>query len=140
MLLDQFITLSGFFHSFTFISSDKVLFIFCNMYLLILPISLFVEFSNLVIGRFKKYFLWFFKLMKLLSLPLISILPMMFASLVCLITSLFIFIAAHLSVFLYFDVTVFCKRFTLLYYGDTYFTFCLLQLKFCLMTVFPSDL
>ena len=111
MLLDQFITLSGFFHSFTFISSDKVLFIFCNMCLLILPISFFAEFSNLLIGRFKKYFLWSFKVMKLLPLPLISILSMMFASLVCLITSLFIFVAAHLSVFLYFDVTAFCKRF-----------------------------
>ena len=43
MLLNQFITLSVFLHSFTFISSDKVLFIFCNMCLLILPISFLGE-------------------------------------------------------------------------------------------------
>ena len=81
------------------------------MCLLILPISPIAEFSNLVIGLFKKYILWSFKVMKLLPLPLISILSMMFASLVCLITSLFIFVAAHVSVFLYFDVTAFCKSF-----------------------------
>ena len=35
----------------------------------------------------------------------------MFASLVCLMPSLFIFVAVCLSVFLYFDMMVFCKRF-----------------------------
>ena len=41
---------------------------------------------------------------------LISILSMMFASLACLISSLFIFVAVCLSVFLYFDVIAFCKK------------------------------
>ena len=49
--------------------------------------------------------------MKLLPVPLISILSMMLASFACLIPSLFIFIAVFLSVFLYFDVIEFCKRF-----------------------------
>ena len=49
--------------------------------------------------------------MKLLPVPLISSLSMMFASLACLTPSLFIFVAVCLSVFLYFDVIAFCKRF-----------------------------
>ena len=110
MFFNQFITLSVFFHALTFISSEKVLFIFCNMCLLILPISFFTGFSNLVVGRFKKFSLWSFNMMKLLPVSLISILSMMFAPLVCLIPSLFIFVAVHLSVFLYFDVIAFCKR------------------------------
>ena len=48
--------------------------------------------------------------MKLLPVPLISILSMMFSSLVCL-TPLFIFVAVCLSASLYFDVIAFCKRF-----------------------------
>ena len=81
------------------------------MRLLILPISSFAEFSDLAVGRFKKFPLWSFNVMKLLLVPLILILPMIFASLVCLIHSLFIFLAACLSVFLYFYVISFCKRF-----------------------------
>ena len=111
MLLNQFITLSVFFHSFTFVSSDKVLFIFCNMCLLILPISFFAGFSNLVVYRFKKFSLRSFNVVKLLPVLLILILLMTFTSLVCLIPSLFIFVAVHLSVFLYFHVIAFCKRF-----------------------------
>ena len=102
--LNQFTMISVFFHLFTFISSDKILFTFCNMCLLILPISFFTGFSNLVVGRFKKFSLWSFNMMKLLPVSLISILSMMFAPLACLIPSLFIFVAVHLSVFLYFDV------------------------------------
>ena len=49
--------------------------------------------------------------MKLLPVPLISILSMTFGSLACLIPSSFIFVAVRLSVFLYFDLIVFCKRF-----------------------------
>ena len=100
-----------FFHSFTFVSSYKVLFIFCNMGLLILLISDIVRFSILVVGRIKKFSLWSFNVMKLLPVPLISILSMTFASLACLIPSLFIFVAVRLSVFLYFDVIAFWKRF-----------------------------
>ena len=44
-------------------------------------------------------------------MQLISILSMMFASLAYLIPSLFIFVAVCLSLFLYFDVIAFCKRF-----------------------------
>ena len=80
-------------------------------YLLILPISFFAGFSNLVVGRFKKFSLWSFNVMKLLPVPLILILSMMFVSLACLTLSLFIFVAVCLSVFLYFDVIAFCKRF-----------------------------
>ena len=69
------------------------------MCLLILPISFFAGFSNLVDRRFKK-----------LPVPLILILSMMFPSLACLTPSLFILIAVCLSVFLYFDVTAFRKR------------------------------
>ena len=94
MLFNQFITLSVFFHSFTFVSSDKDVFIFCNMCLLILPISFFAGFSNLVVGPFKKFSLWSFNMIKLPVL-LISILSMTFIS-------LFIFVAVSLSVFLYF--------------------------------------
>ena len=114
--LNQFIMLSVFFHSFSFISSGKVLFTFCNMCLLILPISFFTGFSNLVVGQFKKFSLWSFNMMKLLPVSLISILSMMFAPLVCLIPSLFIFVAVHLSVFLYFDVIAFCKRLWILFF------------------------
>ena len=63
------------------------------MCLLILPISIFAGFGNLAVGRFKKFFLWSFNVIKLLPLPLISILSVIFASLVCLIPSLFIFAA-----------------------------------------------
>ena len=48
MFLNRFITLSVFFHSFTFIFSDKVVFIFCNMYLLILRVSFFAGFIAFV--------------------------------------------------------------------------------------------
>ena len=44
------------------------------MWLLILPISFFVRFSDLVVGRFKKFSLWSFNVMKLLLVPLILIL------------------------------------------------------------------
>ena len=37
------------------------------MHLLILPISFFARFSNLVVGRFKKFSLWSLNLMSLLS-------------------------------------------------------------------------
>ena len=49
--------------------------------------------------------------MKLLVVPLISILSMMLTSFACLIPSLFIFVVVCVSVFLYFDVIAFCKRF-----------------------------
>ena len=49
--------------------------------------------------------------MKLLPVPLISILSMTFGSLARLIPSSFIFVAVRLSVFLHFDLIVFCKRF-----------------------------
>ena len=55
--------------------------------------------------------LWSFNVVKLLDVPLISIMSMMFASLACLISSLFIFSAVCLSVFLYFDVIAFCNCF-----------------------------
>ena len=77
--------------------------------LVILPISFFTRFNNLVLGRFKKFSLWSFNMLKLLPVPLIQILT--FASLACLTTSLFTFVAVRLSVFLYFDVIAFCKRF-----------------------------
>ena len=108
IFLNQFITFSVFFHWFTFISSYNFFFIFCNMCLFVLPISFFAGFSNL--GRFKKFSLWSFKVMKLLPVPVISILSIMFASLACSIHSSFIFVAVCLSV-LFFDVTAFCKRF-----------------------------
>ena len=65
---------------------------------------IFAEFSNLVVGRLKKFSLWSFNVMKLLPVLLISILSMTLVSLACLIPSLFIFAAVRLSVFLYFDV------------------------------------
>ena len=99
------------FYSFTFIFSDKVVFTFCNMCLLILQISFFAGFSNFVAGRFKKFSLWFFNVVKLLLVPLISILSMMLASLACLIPFLLIFVAVCLSAFLYFDVIAFWKDF-----------------------------
>ena len=81
------------------------------MCLLILPISFFVGFSNLVVCRFKKFSLWSFNVIKLLPVLLISILLMTFTSLACWFPSLFVFVAVHLSVFLYSDVVAFCKRF-----------------------------
>ena len=110
MFLNQFITLSVFFHSFTFSFLYKVVLTFSNMCLLILPISFFARFSNLLVGRFKKFSLWSFNVMKLLPVPLISIL-LMFASLASLSLSLFIFVAVCLSVFFYFDMKAFCKTF-----------------------------
>ena len=92
MFLNQFITLSVFFYSTTFIFSDKVVLIFCDMCLLILPISFFTGISNLVVGQFKKFSLWSFNVMKLLPVPLISILLMMLASFACLTLSFFIFV------------------------------------------------
>ena len=83
------------FDLFRFIFSDKVLFIFCNMCLLILLVSFFAGFSNLAVNRFKKFSWSLFNMMKLLPAPLISILLMNFAS----------------PVFLYFDVMAFYKRF-----------------------------
>ena len=71
----------------------------------------FAVFSNLVVNRFKKFLLWSFNVMKLLPLPLISILLMILASFACLIPSLFICIELFLSIFLYFHVIEFCKRF-----------------------------
>ena len=111
MFLNQFIMLSVFFHSFTCIFLYKVVFIFCNMHLRILPISFFAGFSNVVAGRFKKFSLWSFNMMKLLPVLLNPILSMMLASFACLIPSLFICIAVFLSVFLYLDVIEFYKRF-----------------------------
>ena len=139
MLLNQFITLSVIFHSFTFVSSDKVLFLFCNMCLLILPISFFAGFSNLVVGRFKKFSLWSFNVIKLLPVPLISILLMTLTSLSCLIPSLFIFVAVRLCVCLYFDAIAFYKRFE---YSSLLrrYIFDVLSPKFFLMTVFLSHL
>ena len=72
---------------------------------------IFTWFSNLIVSWFKKFSLWSFNVMKLLLVPLISILSMILASLACLIPSLFIFVVVCLSVFLYFDVIAFCKRF-----------------------------
>ena len=79
------------------------------MCLLILPISFFAGFSNLVVYRFKKFSLRSFNVVKLLPVLLILILLMTFTSLVCLIPSLFIFVAVRLSVFLYSDAIAFCK-------------------------------
>ena len=107
--MNQFIMLSVFFHSFIFSFLDKVVFIFCNKCLLILPISLFVVFNNLLVGRFY-FFLLPFNMMKLLPAPLISMLSMMFASLACLFPSLLIFASVYLSGFLCFDAIAFCKR------------------------------
>ena len=77
------------------------------MYLVIPPMSFLGGFSNLAVGRFKKFPLWSFNMIKLL----ISILWKAFVSLAYLIPSLFIFVAVRLSDFLYFDVLTFCKRF-----------------------------
>ena len=99
------------FHLFRFIFSDKVLFIFCNMCLLILLVSFFAGFSNLAVNRFKKFSWSLFNMMKLLPAPLISILLMNFASLACLFPPLFLFVPVRLTVFLYFDVMAFYKRF-----------------------------
>ena len=60
------------FHSFTFISSDNILFIFCNMCLLVLPISFFAGFNNLAVGRFKTFSLWSFNVMKLLLVKIFN--------------------------------------------------------------------
>ena len=63
---------------------------------LILPISFFAGFNNLVVARFKKFSLGSINGMKLLLVSLISILSMTLASLACLIPSLFIFAAVGL--------------------------------------------
>ena len=110
MFLNQFKTFYVFFHSFAYIFSDKIVFIICNMCLFILLISFFARLRNLV-GGFKKFSLWSFDVMKLLPVPTILILLMMFASLACLVSSLFIFIAVCWTVLLYSDLIAFCKRY-----------------------------
>ena len=102
--------LFAFFHSYTFISSDQVVCILCNMCLLILPISFFSRFSNLAVGKFKKFFLWSFNVMKLLPVTLIPILPMMFASLACLIPCFYLFLCVYLFCYILMSIA-FCKRF-----------------------------
>ena len=89
--------------------SDKVVFVFCNMCMLIVSISFFAGLGNLVVGFFKKLSLWSFNVMKLFPFQLISILSMIFASVASLTPSLFIFVAMRLPVFLCFDVIAFCK-------------------------------
>ena len=112
-----------FFHSFTFVSSYKVLFIFCNMGLLILLISDIVRFSILVVGRIKKFSLWSFNVMKLLPVPLISILSMTFASLAWLIPSLFIFVTVRVVWILFFTKAIYIWRFVCCSKGPFLMTF-----------------
>ena len=109
--MNQFLTLSVFFHSFTFSFSEKVVFIFCNICLLILPITFFAGVSNFVDGRFENLSLQSFNVTTLLPVPLISILSMMLAYLACLNPFFLIFVVMCLSVFLYLDVITFCRRF-----------------------------
>ena len=99
MFLNQLITLSVFFHSLTFSFSDKAVFIFCNICLLILSILFFEGFSNVLVGRFKK-----------LTLCDETVTYCYFASLACITPSLFVFFAVFLFVFLHFDVIAFCKK------------------------------
>ena len=65
------------------------------MWLLILPISFFVRFSNLVVGRIKKFSLWSFNVIKLLPVPLILILLMTFVSLACLVPCLYLLLCVN---------------------------------------------
>ena len=114
MSLNQFITLSVFFQSFTFSFLDIVVFVFCSMGLLILPNSYFAGFSILVVERFKKFFLWSFSVVKLLLVLLISILSMILTSIASLTRSLFISVVVCLFVFLFFHVIAFSFVFDVL--------------------------
>ena len=59
MFSNQFKTLSLFFIHLLSVF-QYVVFTFCNIFLVILPISVFAVVVNLVVGRFKKFSLWSF--------------------------------------------------------------------------------
>ena len=65
---------------------------------------------SLVVGWFKKFSLWSFKVTKQLAIPFTSTLSSIFASLSYLIPSRFILLSVSLSDFLYVVVTAFCNR------------------------------
>ena len=111
MVLNQFITLSVFSTHLLLFFQIKLFLYFVICVCLFCRFHFFAGFSNFVAGRFKKFSLWFFNVVKLLLVPLIFILSMMLASIACLIPFLLIFVAACLSAFLYFDVIAFWKDF-----------------------------
>ena len=65
---------------------------------------------SLVVGWFKKFSLWSFKVIKQLAVPFTSTLSSIFASLAYLIPSQFIVLSVSLLDFLYVLLTAFCNR------------------------------
>ena len=100
-----------FFHSFTLNSQTNFVFIWSNIYLLILPVSFLDGFMNLVVGWLVKFSLWCFRVTEELPVPIISILFNISACFANLIHFLLIFVAMFLFVYLQVVVISFFKRF-----------------------------
>ena len=96
ILWKQSITLAVFFHSFTFNISHSLEFIWSRICLLILPISFLAGLMSLVVGWFKKFTLWSFKVIKQLAVLFTSTLSSIFVSLAYLIPSQFILLSVSL--------------------------------------------
>ena len=114
-------TLAGFFHSFTFNISHSLEFIWSKICLLILPISFLAGLMSLV-GWFKKFALWSFKVTKQLSVPFASTLSSIFASLAYLIPSQFILLFLC-GVFYMLLLLRFVTGDGILFQADTYLMF-----------------
>ena len=110
IFLNQLITPAVFFHSFTFNISYSLEFVWSKICLLILPISFLAGLISHVVGWFKKFALWSFKVIKQLAVPFTSTLSSIFAFLAYLIPSQFILLSVSLLDFLYVVVTAFCWR------------------------------
>ena len=85
------------------------MFIWSNC-LLIHPILFLDEFMSLVVGWFIKFSLWFFKVLKELQVPFISILSNISACFPNLTLSLLVFVQMFLFAFLQAVVMTFLKR------------------------------
>ena len=122
--LNQLTTLAVFFHSFIFNISHILEFIWSKICLLILPISFLAGLMSLLLGWFKKFALWSFKVTKQLAVSFTSTLSCIFASLAYLIPSQFIFLSVSLLDFLFVAVTAFCNRRRYSFFqADTYLMF-----------------
>ena len=122
--VNQLITLAVFFHSFTSNISHSSEFIWSKICLLILLISFLARLLSLVVGWFRNFALWSFKVIKQSAVPFTSTLSSIFASLANIIPSQFILLSVSLLDFLYALVTAFVTGDgILLCHGDTYLMF-----------------
>ena len=107
---NQLITSVVFFHSLSFSFWHTQLLLLSNIDLLLLPISFLAGFIILVVGWLTKFFLWSFKVIKQLLVPLISILSNISARFSYFIPFLFLTSLIASVALLYVAVTALSKR------------------------------